>query len=101
MKINAVADTTKKRLTDGNIICQNIKDSKQVLVGILAKNRVFALDNAEFLAGLRASQEKEKAAKTKKAHKNCKVILGNASKIKAAQESHDHESVHKFKPFTF
>ncbi len=85
IKSNVAEDTAKKRLKDGNSIHQNIKDAKQVSASILAKNGVFALDNAEFLAGLRARQEKEKAAKTKKTHKKCKVTLGNASKVKAAQ----------------
>ncbi len=85
MKSNAAADAAKKRLKDGNSIHQNIKDAKRVLASILAKNGVFALDNTEFIAGLRARQEKDKAAKTKKTHKKCKVTLGNASKVKAAQ----------------
>ncbi len=54
-----------------------------------------------FIAGLRACQEKDKAAKTKKVCKKHKVILGNASKVEAAQERHGHESLHKFEPFTF
>ncbi len=58
-------------------------------------------DNAEFLARLRACQEKEKAAKTEKVCKKCKVINGNESKVKATQERHGHKSVHKFEPFTF
>ncbi len=90
MQSNAAADAAKKRLEDGNSIFQSIKDAKQVLAGILAKNGVFALDNTEFLAGLRASQEKEKAVKTKKACKKCKVILGNANRVKDTQERHGH-----------
>ncbi len=82
-------------------IHQIIKDVKRVLAGVLAKNGIFALDNEEFLAGLKDRQDKEMAAKTKKACKKRKVILSNAMRVMAAQKRHGHESAHKFESFTF
>ncbi len=38
---------------------KNIKDAKQVTAGVLAKNVVFALDDTEFIDGLKEHQDKE------------------------------------------
>ncbi len=59
----------KKRLADGNNIWKDIKDTKQVSAEVLAKNGVFALDNLEFIAWLKARQVKEKEIKLEKMRK--------------------------------
>ncbi len=60
VKNKAAKQAAKKRLANGNNIQKNITDAKLVSAGVLAKNGVFALNNNEFIAGLKAHQNKEK-----------------------------------------
>ncbi len=68
---------------DGNNIQKSIKDGKQVSAGVLTKNGIFALDSAEFIAGLKQCHDK-KAIKTKMVKKKQKIVLTNSNKVKAA-----------------
>ncbi len=69
---------------DGHNIQRNIKDAKQVSTGVLAKNGVFALDNAEFIDGLKEHHIEENAIKAEKAMKKKMITPTNANKVKAA-----------------
>ncbi len=49
---------------------------------MLAKNGVFALDNTEFIAGLKARQDKEKSVKLGKARKKKSIIQVYRKKLR-------------------
>ncbi len=70
LKNKGVQQAYKKRQQEGIDIRKNIKESKKLSSGVLTKNGVFALDNAEFVAGFRDQiemqrQEAEGRAKKK------------------------------------
>ncbi len=74
VKNEAAKQAAEKRLTDGNNIRKNIIDAKRVSAGVLAKNGVFAVDNADFIAGVKAHQDREKAVKLEKARRKKNII---------------------------
>ncbi len=96
MKNKAAKEAAERQFTEGNNIPKNINDAKQVSAGVLAKNGVFSLDNAEFIAGLKLRQDKEKAIKTEKAKKKQKIIMRYANKVKTSRKKNGHETAHKF-----
>ncbi len=69
IKNKSAKQAAERRLADGNNIWKHIKDAKQVSSGVLAKHGVFALDSAEFIAGLKQCHDNKKAIKTEKAKK--------------------------------
>ena len=100
VKNEAAKQAAERRLADGKNIQKNIKDAKRLSAGMLAKNGVFALDNADFIAGVKARQDREKAVKFEKARRKKNIIRTNAKKVKAAREKNGHESIHYFKKFS-
>ncbi len=74
VKNKAAKQAAERRLADGDNIQKNIKDVKQLSAGVLAKNGVFALDNADFIARVKARQDREKAVKLEKARRKKNII---------------------------
>ncbi len=85
MKNKGAKETAKNRITTGETIWKNIKDSKQVSAGILSCNGVFALDNPNFFMALKDCQDKQKAEKYERVCKKRKIIVSHAKKVKAAR----------------
>ncbi len=69
VKNKAAKQAAKMRLANGSNIRKNITDAKWFSAGVSAKNGFFALDNLEFIAVLKACQDKEKEIKIEKARK--------------------------------
>ncbi len=80
VKNKAAKIAAEKQLANGHNIRRNIKDAKRVSAGILAKNGVFALANAEFIAGMKDHHDKEITIKAEKAMKKKMYLQTNAKK---------------------
>ncbi len=101
LKNKGVQQAYKKWKQEGIDIRKNIKESKKLSSGVLTKNGVFALDNAEFVAGFRDQIEMQRQEAEGRAKKKRKILLCNIAKVQSAREKHGHESEHKFQNFKF
>ncbi len=100
LKNKAVYKAYNKRQQEGINICKNIQESKKSL-GVLAKNGVFAFNNAEFVAGFCNRIEMQRQEAEGREKKKQKFVLCNIAKVQSASEKHGHESEQKFQDFKF
>ncbi len=66
---------------------------------VLTKNGVFALDNSNFVAGFHDQIEEKRQEAEGREKKQCKVLIFNIAKFKAAKEKKCHNNKHQFSKF--